>query len=57
MLLAKLSWIAKHEVPFELRHRNLLPFDPHPERAMTEHKFIIMPPVEKRLNGFNDLPV
>jgi hypothetical protein len=56
MLLAKLSWIAKHEVPFELRHRNLLPFDPHPKRAVLEHQFIILSPVEQWLNALLQRP-
>jgi hypothetical protein len=29
----------------------LLPFDPHPKRAVLEHQFIILSPVEQWLNA------
>jgi hypothetical protein len=51
MLFTKLSRIAKHEVPFELRHRDLSSFDPHPKRAVLERQFIILSPVEQWLNA------
>ena len=44
-------------MPFELRHRNLLTFYPHPERTVLEHQFIILPPFEQWSNGFNNLRV
>ena len=51
MLFTKLSRIAKHEVPFELRHRDLSSFDPHPKRAVLERQLIILSPVEQWLNA------
>lgn len=55
MLLAKLAKIAEHEMAFELRHEDSLPFGPHPERTVAEHQLIIMPPVEQWLKSFNNL--
>jgi hypothetical protein len=57
LLFSELPKVSKHKMPFELRHRDLLPFDPHPVRAMLEHQLIIAPPVEQRLNSFNNLRV
>jgi hypothetical protein len=56
MLFTKLSRIAKHEVPFELRHRDLSSFDPHPKRAVLERQFIILSPVEQWLNALLQRP-
>jgi len=55
MLLAKLAKVTEHEMPFEVQYRDFLPLDPHPEGDVPEHKLIILPPVAKRLNCYNNL--
>jgi len=53
MLLAKLAKSFKQEVSIKPRHRNLLPLDPHPERAVLEHKLIVISSLKKRPYGLD----